>query len=627
MSETIVADAAPELPGWFGRDLIGAFEAGIASVFLVHGDLNGLFPNPDAADEPDRAYIPLRAFLEKVYDGGEMVAFYDVAAGLRFLRPDMEKKALRLLAADEVRPSDPVAAARQDLAARRGLPREAESCFPVMERALRTMRRAALVIESAHFVAPTVSAGIPLPQAERATIQRLRNWAQDDAIRQRRNMVLLLTDQAAKVSTELRLADGGIPIVFVPRPTQEERTAYLRAITAASPSAGGAAVTGAAGADIESLAHATQGMSLRQIQEVLLRAREAGEPIRLEYVKRRKREILNSEYGDVMEVVEPVRGLEDIGGHDHIKRYFLEVLDGIRTADARLVPMGITLMGPPGTGKTAIVEALAREAGFNFVKTRNVRSMWVGESEARMEKLVYGLRSLAPVVVMNDEADLAEGGRDAPRGDSGVSERLMKMWMELLSDPWIRGRIIVIHCTNRPDRIDAALKRSGRSDERILMPMPSAAERPAIMRVQFRRHEIPAAIADLAPFTGSTEGFSGADLERICLNAYRFARERGKAEVDETALREAIADFISSASQAEIDAMTVVGLGECSSRRLLPANVEQIVADIRDRGLVRDLDEVLARLAARNIVLPAVARPAPGPGTGPGPGGRGILDG
>src|SRR5256885_2208176 len=80
--------------------------------------------------------------------------------------------------------------------------------------------------------------------------------------------------------------------------------------------------------------------------------------------------------------------------------------------------------------KTAIVEALAKEAGFNFVRTKNVRSMWVGESEARMEQLCYGLRSLAPVVVMNDEADLAEGGRDTARGDSGVSERLMKMWME-----------------------------------------------------------------------------------------------------------------------------------------------------------------------------------------------------
>lgn len=583
-----MSEPAPDLAAWFTRDLMGPFEAGIASVFLLHGDWNGLVANPDVEDEPDRPYIALRALFEKVLDGGELVAFYDVASGLRFLKPDMEKRLARLGGAEDGRGGDAIAAAKAGLAARRGLPREPDLCLPLFERALRTMRRVALVVDAAHLVAPAVSPGIPLPQSERATIQRLRNWALDDAIRARRNLILLLTDQAAKVSGELRLPDGGIPIVMIPRPTLAERAAFLAATVP--------------GADGDGLALATQGMSLRQVQEMILAARDADAPVSLAAVKQRKREILNAEYGEVMEVVEPTRGLDDIGGHDHIKRYFAEVLDGIRRGDPRLVPMGVTLMGPPGTGKTAMVEALAYEAGFNFVKIKNVRTMWVGESEARMERLVYGLRSLAPVVVMNDEADLAEGGRDAPRGDSGVSERLMKTWMELLSDPAIRGRIVVINCTNRPDRIDAALKRSGRSDERILMPMPSAVERPAILAVQLKRHGIPGAGLDLATFAAATEGLSGADLERIALNAYRMARERGKSEVDTAALRAAIADFIPGASQSEIDAMTVAGLAECSSRRLLPANVEEIVAGIRARGLVPDLDEVLARLTARNII-------------------------
>ncbi len=595
-------DAGPALPEWYDRDLRGPFDAGTASVFLVHGDIYGLVANPDAAEEPDRPYVPLLTFFEKILEGAELVIFYDLASGLRFLRPGMERTLQKIAAGEEGKPdrADPIAAAKRDLAAKRGLPREPEACLPLVEKALRTVRGTAFVIESAHFIAPAISPGIPLPADERAHLQRLRNWARDDALLSRKNLVVLLTDQAAKVSSELRIADGGIPIVFVPKPDQAERATFLRAATAAGEDGG---ITLADGFDADAFALAAQGMSLRQLQDVLLRAREDGEPLRAEFVKRKKREILNIEYGDVMDLVDPARGLDDLGGHEHIKRYFRDVLEGIRKGDARLVPMGVTLMGPPGTGKTAIVEALAKEAGFNFVKTRNVRSMWVGESEARMEKLVTGLRSLAPVVVMNDEADLADGGRDAPRGDSGVSERLMKVWMELLSDPRIRGRIIVIHCTNRPDRIDPALKRSGRSDERILMPMPSAAERPAIFRVLFRRHEIPSPLVDFTPFANSTEGLSGADLEKVCLSAYRFARERGKSEVDDAVLREAIADFIPNASQAEIDTMTVSGLGECSSRRLLPADLELIVRGIRDRALVPGLDEVLTRLAARNIVV------------------------
>ncbi|MCC6809800.1 MAG: ATP-binding protein [Deltaproteobacteria bacterium] len=568
-----------DLPAWFERELMPAFKANVASVFLLHGDVAGLFANPDEAPP----YVTLDGFFERIFDTGEIVVFYDLASGLTFLRPEMERALLAL------QDGDPIAAAKAGLAQRRGAPKDPETALPLIEKALRAKSSVAVIIASAHFVAPAVSAAFPLPQNERANIQRLLNWAHDDDLRKKKNMVVLVTDQAAKVSSELRLSAGGIPTIFIPKPSEAERTAFLQAAQATN---------------IPLLARASQGLSLKQLQDVLA---QSGGTLDEASLKRKKREILNVEYGDVMELVEPARGLADIGGSAHIKAYFQEVLSGIRGGDARLVPMGVTLMGPPGTGKTAIVEALAKEAGFNFVKTKNVRSMWVGESEARMEKLLYGLKSLAPVVVMNDEADLAEGGRDSVRGDSGVSERLMKMWMELLSDPKIRGQIIVINCTNRPDRIDAALKRSGRSDERILMAMPSLEERAAIFSVQMRRHAIPSGVTDFAPFARATDGLSGADIERLVLSAFRLAK--GTAVTAQT-LDAAIKDFIPSASQAEIDAMTIAGLAESSSRRLLPENTQEIVDAIAARGLVDDLEATLSQLAVRNIITVAKTLPS-----------------
>jgi hypothetical protein len=136
------------------------------------------------------------------------------------------------------------------------------------------------------------------------------------------------------------------------------------------------------------------------------------------------------------------------------------------------------------------------------------------------------------------------------------------------------------------------------------MPMPSLEERSAILAVQFRRHQIPTSITNFSGFARITEGLSGADLEKICLGAYRFARERSRPEVDEKALEAAIRDFIPSASQAEIDVMTIAGITESSSRRLLPPNVEAIVAGIRERALVSNLDAILARLVERGIVAP-----------------------
>jgi SpoVK/Ycf46/Vps4 family AAA+-type ATPase len=595
---TTTPDPDP-MPAWFEEQVAEPFKAGIASVFIVHGDVNCLIGNPDKEDEPDEAYIPIRKFLEKVFAERQLVIFYNIANGAWFLSKKMETLFREVAGLEEANADggDAVALNKAKLAAKRGLPREPEACFPLLERALRFAEGVAVIIKSAHFIAPATGSGLALPPNERANIERLRTWGQSTQIRAKGNIVLLMTDQAAKVSQELRLPESEIRTVFIPKPAKAERNAFIASVSKLDK---GRKLT-----DLATLAHATQGMSLRQIDELCRQANSLGRPLGLDFVKQKKREMLNSEYGDVMEVLEPSSGLEDIGGHEHIKAYLRGALTAIRNGETRLVPMGVTLMGPPGTGKTKIVEALAKEAGFNFVRIKNIRSMWVGESEARMEKLIYGLRSLAPVVVMNDEADLAEAGRDSFKGDSGVSERIMKMWMELLSDPMIRGQIIVISCTNRPDRMDPALKRSGRSDERILMPMPSATERMAIFPVMFRRHRLPSDLEDFTESAQLTEGLSGADIEKVTLSAFRFAAEAGKKKIDAEALRESILDFIPSASAAEIDSMTVAGLLECSSRRLLPPHLPEIIEGIRLRGLIPGFEDAIALLRDRNILPPS----------------------
>jgi len=588
---------APVLPAWFDDEIRHVVGAEVAHVVLLHGDVHGLFPNPDAEGEDEPPYLSLRRFLDKVLDARPLVVSYNIASGLSFLTSGMARRFRALTGLEpKADPQDPVASARASLAERRGLPKEPEACLPLVEAALQKVERAAAVIWSVHAVAPVVSPGIPLSPLDRTNLERLKNWARDEAMQQKQALAILVSPHAGDVHRELRQPGCGIHPVEIPRPLHAERATFIRKVT------GRRKFRLPEGLDAEVLARATQGMSLRQLRELFLRAKERKTPLDLDFVKARKGELLNQEYGDVMDIVEPDRRLEDLGGCEHVKAYFRGVLDAIQKGERRLVPMGVTLMGPPGTGKTALVEALAGEAGFNFVKIRNVRSMWVGESESRMESLIGGLRSLAPVVVMNDEADLAEQGRDAPRGDSGVSERLMKMWMELLSDPRIRGEVIVISCTNRPDRIDPALKRSGRSDERILLPMPSWEERVAILQVQFRRHRVENDLPNLSAFGEATEGMSGADIEKVVLSAYRFAVEAGRGVVRGEDLTRALRDFIPSASQAEIDRMTLAGVLESSSRRLLPRHVKDIVDQIARRKLVEDMDDWMKQIHERQIL-------------------------
>lgn len=634
------SQSPPPLPKWFTEGIVNPFRAEISSVFVLHGDVACLIPNPNGDAEIGRPYLPLTELLARVFDERDMVIFYNIATGMRFLKPKMEGefKKVAEIATDDGAPKDPVAAAKAGLAMKRQLPREPELALPLIEKVLSKMDSVAVIIEAAHFIVPESSSAV-LSANERTNIVRLRTWAQDGRVKRRSNIVILITDLLSKLSGELRQQSSRIGGVFIPKPSAEERKLYVERQTKGAlrereienelqslepQAAASSSVTSDARRRIDELnvelrkypphfivpedfdtdafVSATQGMNLRQILEIFRAANQARRPIDLTFVKERKSQILNAEYGDVMELIEPQWGLEEIGGLERIKEYFRAILEWIRRGDVRLIPQGITFMGPPGTGKTALGEALARGAGFNFVKMKNARSMWVGQSEERTERQIRGLRALAPVVVMNDEADLGEANRDAPKGDSGVSERIMRAWMEFLSDPRIRGRVLMINCTNRPDRMDAAMKRSGRSDDRIPLLMPGFEEIGAIFAVMFKRYEIPTSITDFDLFALDVKGFSGADIESIVLKSFRFAKERDKDQVDEEALREAIADFIPSASRSEIDLMTLLAISESSSRRLLPSNCAEIVEAIKRRNNVPGIDTIIAQIAARGII-------------------------
>lgn len=636
------------LPTWFTEGVVSRFRAGISSVFILHGDITCLTPNPCVDVEPKWPYIPLQELFARVFDEREMVIFYNIATGMRFLQPEMEKKfrqVAELADGNEDTAKDPIAAAKAGLAAKRQLPREPELCLPLIEKALGKMDSVAVFIESAHFIAPE-SSGATLLANERAHIARLRTWAQDARVKKRGNIVILFTDLASKLSSELRQSSSRINTVFIPKPSSADRKLYIERLTKGTKEEQALEQQLSAlekkntrikdrsdikdeiaelreelekfpphfeitkDFELDVFVNATQGMSLRQILEIFRAANQAKRPVDLSYVKEKKREILNAEYGDVMEVADPQWDMNSIGGMKKQKLYFAGILAAIRKAENRLIPQGVTVMGPPGTGKTAVIEALAKGASFNFVKMKNARSMWVGMSEERTERQIQGLWALAPVIVMNDEADLGEANRDAPKGDSGVSERIMQAWMRFLSDPRVRGRVIMINCTNRPDRMDAAMKRSGRSDDRIAILMPTDEERAAIFQVMFRRYKIPTTVTNFAPFAVATKGLSGADIESITLKSFRFAGEKNKEKVDESALREAIGDFIPSASQAEIDLMTLLAISESSSRRLLPDNTREIIEEIRIRDLVSGGAEIIAQIEARNIVKSPNTLPA-----------------
>lgn len=321
---------------------------------------------------------------------------------------------------------------------------------------------------------------------------------------------------------------------------------------------------------IQSLTQLTGNLGYRDLTTLFREASANTQDLSAVEVTSRRIALLTKTYGDLLEIERPPYGFDGVAGLDGVKEYFIRVRDAMLAGDVRRVPMGCLLMGPPGTGKSALATALAHEAGVLLVKTRPIRSKWVGETEQKMEQLFIALRALAPLVWFRDEVDQEDNGRDGYQGDSGVSNRVRQAMMQFLSDPTIRGRIFVVSATNRPDLLDGALKRAGRTDDRIPILMPDHETRTRLFPVMIKRYGFESPLTDFATFAEKTDGLTGADIEVLVRRADQF----GGGNIDEKALTGAIEDYLPSASVAEIARMTLLAIQNCSSKLFLPENVK-----------------------------------------------------
>ena len=548
---------ALRIPSWLGS-VLERYHAGGSHMFLLHGNVRDLQPFGED-------YVPLAEGLKRLAARREVAVTYDVSAGLGFpdkAREDAFRRALAIKA--------------------RFLPADPARALIVLDTLLATDRvpagAVAMVIDYAHALAPAGSNG----SAERQNITTLARWASDAKVAARRPLIVLIAPTASEVSEEVYSGAAGAEVVAVPRPDLEARVDFARHLRE---QAGGMAWE----LTPEQLAVETGGLSLVQIEDIVQRARGAGGGLTRAAVNERKNELLREEYSDVLEILNPRADLSAVGGLDYAVRELREVADIMRRGLTSAAPMGIILMGPPGTGKSYLAECFAKECGMLCVRFRPLRQMYVGQSERNQEKAFSAIRALAPVVVIVDESDQAEGGsRDSGSGDSGVTERMRASAFNFWADNALRGKVLRIDSTNRVDLIDSAMRRSGRTDVKIPILMPDATARAQIFGVLVKKHRMPTGITDWAPFAQRTEGYTGADIELTLTTAYRFALRDGARELGAAHLNAALDDLLPAhQDQSTIDRMTLVALDECRNKRLLPPNHEQIRAQIEARLAAR----------------------------------------
>lgn len=210
-------------------------------------------------------------------------------------------------------------------------------------------------------------------------------------------------------------------------------------------------------------------------------------------------------------------GFKQIAGMDEIKLQLKEdVIDYLHDPDLYKkygIPMlnGILLYGPPGCGKTFISQKFAEEVGYNFVmiKPSDLQSRFVNATQENIGKLFKEAEQKAPTIIFIDELDAIVPTREGELHQmhaAAVNEILAQM-----TNCGEKG-IFVIAATNRPERIDPAILRTGRLDKHFYIPPPDFAARVSMFKLYLKERPIDLSL-DYDDLSALTKNYVASDIK------------------------------------------------------------------------------------------------------------------
>ncbi|HRK69834.1 MAG TPA: AAA family ATPase, partial [Hyphomonas sp.] len=278
-----------------------------------------------------------------------------------------------------------------------------------------------------------------------------------------------------------------------------------------------------------------------------------------------------------LEFVQTRFTLENVSGSAAAKQLLADAATAIRAGRSDVVPMGYVLCGPVGTGKTFLATCFAGDVGIPAVVLKNFRSMWQGQTEANLQRVLALLQAMSPILVIVDEADAQLGDR-ASSGDSGVSGRVFAQIAQFMGNTENRGKVIWFLLTCRPDLLPVDLKRQGRAEEHLALFYPDTDEdRLSMLRAMMKKTGISLAAPEVEKlFLEKAGTMSGADIEAILVRASMKSALEKEAAVDAADLTHVLEDFIPPSYPAEIEMQTLIAVSECTRRSLLPEKYRQM---------------------------------------------------
>ncbi|MBI3948905.1 MAG: ATP-binding protein [Acidobacteria bacterium] len=532
------------LPRWAGQ-LVKKYYAGEASHFLLYHNVHDLVRARDQ-------YVGLVQFLRRELLGNKNVIMYDRSQGITFGSPEVERKFLA-----QLRVADPLMT-KESL---QRLPKDPGRALPLVEHFLFYGDQVAAIIDFLETIIPAGEVSY-LGGEDRNNLVALQRWITSSRLLSTDNIVILITESLSDVNPRIR-ENSRLATIQIPYPDDQERLDFIRYFNAMNPGLKMVMTE-------EQLAQLTSGLNRVHINSLMRSAQLEESGLTFEAVRLKKKEIIESECFGLIEFVTPKYGLEHVGGMTQAKEFMRSIAETIKQGRTDEAPMGILLSGPVGTGKTFLAECFAKDCGLNVVEFKNFREKWVGSTEANLEKILNLLRTLAPIVVLIDEADAALGNRGTD-GDSGVNARVFSKIANAMGDTSNRGRILWVLMTCRPDLLPIDLKRQGRCEEHISLFYPQTEQdRLEITEAMVKKNKIQHTITDWSPITKHPLELSGADIESMLIRVRREARRQQRQVVTQEDLVKLATEFIPARDELELEYQTLVAVLEATSREMIP---------------------------------------------------------
>ena len=249
----------------------------------------------------------------------------------------------------------------------------------------------------------------------------------------------------------------------------------------------------------------------------------------------------------------------DIGGLDDQIREVREavelpLLDADQFDEVGIEPpTGVLLHGPPGTGKTMLARAVAKQTDATFIKMAGSELVrkFIGEGARLVRDLFELAMENEPAIIFIDEIDAVASTRTESKtsGDAEVQRTMMQLLNEMdgFDD---RGDICIVAATNRFDMLDRAILRPGRFDRLIDVPKPDEVGRDLIFQIHTRNMSL-ADDVDFEALAAETDDLSGAEIESLTTEAGMFAIRDERTEVEMADFREALAKITDDESATE----------------------------------------------------------------------------